>query len=505
MKKPHELLGVPRDATLLEIKRAYARVLKLNRPDDDPDAFGLVHAAFEACVANFRRRESEIEDEDDDEESQDDEFETEGQVVRWEADEGGWDSAAPSPVMRPATAVDDEVSRAVEAIVENAEKLPTKQFDSWLKADERLYALGFKRDVGDLAIERVSQDAARFPWQTLEAIHSFFEVDSIADPRLRNDFMARETWLRVQADARFHRRVEALRRNPYNTFSERVVLAELFDSPDRRRRLKMHLYPTLPGQLRNTFQSLSAEDPDRAEAALSTQARDYWLPLTDPAKLHWRRLALAVGHAATLALLFAALVTAFEFSARLFFNVWGVITAILFGIWLARVLFSFGTARYSAWRLRTVGAGEAPAGANLFADRITVIAGGAAALSLTLSAVVLHTVSATTGIFFQMWLVIFMIVPAIRGTRFRWETALAVLAVASAAYPLLAKLGSLEGIDDFLAAAPGALAIGILCVLVLDDIHGRVTRQPVADVRDAISVPQCVLAIVAIAIALFLA
>ena len=129
MKKPHELLGVPRDATLLEIKRAYARVLKLNRPDDDPDAFGLVHAAFEACVANFRRRESANEYEDDDE-SRDDEFETEGQPVHWEADEGGWDSAAPAPVMRPATAVDDEVSRAVEAIVENAEKLPTKEFDS---------------------------------------------------------------------------------------------------------------------------------------------------------------------------------------------------------------------------------------------------------------------------------------------------------------------------------------------------------------------------------------
>lgn len=48
---PWKLLDLPRDAPLRDIKRRYAELLKLNRPDDDPDRFALLRHAYETCLA----------------------------------------------------------------------------------------------------------------------------------------------------------------------------------------------------------------------------------------------------------------------------------------------------------------------------------------------------------------------------------------------------------------------------------------------------------------------
>lgn len=488
-----EILGIASDATLQEIKRAYARALKANRPDDDPEAFGRVHAAFEACVMRLKRREAGLDDEPD-----------------WfDQDEDEYDESIPvsSSVVPAATLVpaDEEprddaaltvVFQAVDAILEAAETLSPSDFSTWLQSDERLYDLGFKRHVGDLVLERVSERADGLEWKSLAALHKFFEVDSISDPRLRHDYEARQVWLRVQADARFEQGVLA-KRSPDMPFADLIVLAELFDPPDRSRHLKMHLIPTLPGQLRNRFEELRAEDPERAEAAVSAQARDYWLPLTDPARLHPRRVALALAHCALLSLPFGLLLATPQYDWRRVLGIWGAIAGIVFAIWLARALFSFGGACYSAWRMRTVGAGEAPAGSNIFADRATAIAASAALLSLGLSFLALRYDKAYMGLILQVWLTMFMAIPTFRVPRFRWEAVLAAAAVAVYAFPAIRAVGSTDLEDWFLAVGPAAFATGVLAVLVLDAAVARLTRQALSDVRDAISLPQCILAVVA--------
>jgi hypothetical protein len=498
---PSDVLGVAEDATLPEIKRAYARALKANRPDDDPDAFGVVQAAYEACVDRVKRREAGIED-----------------LPDWFDDEDGeWrfevQPAAPAVALSPdirdasvdahdeATGDVDAVAQAVADILRAAAEMPIAELGEWLRADERFYDLAFKHDVGDSVIGHASQVADDLSWQALAAIHDFFEVDSVSDPRLRRDFIAREVWLRVEGDARFARRVKA-RRSPHVDFADRIVLAELFDPPDRRRHLKMHLIPTLAGQLRSRFQELSVDDPERAEAAISAQAREYWLPLTDPTKLAWRRVALVLGQSIAYPSVFALFLALIRVPTQFVLSTWGLLTGVAFGIWLFRALWSLGWARYSAWRLGIVGGGETPVGANVLTDRITVIAGSAAIGSLGLSVLSLRSGNASTGAILQIWLAMAMLL-VFRCSRFRWDALLAAAAAACALYLPLRSFGA-EGLEQaFMTVVPGAFASGVLTVVILDILHSRVSRLSLADIRDAVSAPQCVLAVVSTAVAWF--
>lgn len=50
---PHELLGVSRDADERALKKAYARLIKIYRPDRAPDDFDRIHAAFTAAKAGL--------------------------------------------------------------------------------------------------------------------------------------------------------------------------------------------------------------------------------------------------------------------------------------------------------------------------------------------------------------------------------------------------------------------------------------------------------------------
>lgn len=61
---PYELLGVPREADVKAIKRAYAQLLREYRPDESPAEFQRLREAFEAALeyASFRARYSSEED-----------------------------------------------------------------------------------------------------------------------------------------------------------------------------------------------------------------------------------------------------------------------------------------------------------------------------------------------------------------------------------------------------------------------------------------------------------
>src|SRR5262245_58914476 len=53
---PFALLGVASDADERTIKRAYARLIKVYRPERSPDEFARVHAAFEQARWNLSYR-----------------------------------------------------------------------------------------------------------------------------------------------------------------------------------------------------------------------------------------------------------------------------------------------------------------------------------------------------------------------------------------------------------------------------------------------------------------
>jgi hypothetical protein len=179
------------------------------------------------------------------------------------------------------------------------------------------------------------------------------------------------------------------------------------------------------------------------------------------------------------------------------------VSGVVFCIWLASALLKWSVARYSAWRLRTVGAGEAPAGSNPLADKVTAIALTSALLSIALSIVALRVDKATLGIILQVWLIIAMVGVMFRVPRFRWEAVLASIAIAAFAYPYIRGLGAASLEETFYSVGPGALSTGVLAVLLVDVLHARHTRQALADVREGVSVPLCVLAAAGVLLAWF--
>ncbi|EIM01437.1 J domain-containing protein [Rhodanobacter denitrificans] len=51
---PFELLGLAADADERAIKRAYAQRLRATRPEDDPQGFQRLHAAYQAALQHCR-------------------------------------------------------------------------------------------------------------------------------------------------------------------------------------------------------------------------------------------------------------------------------------------------------------------------------------------------------------------------------------------------------------------------------------------------------------------
>lgn len=50
---PWHLLGLSPEASTAEIRRAYSRLLKQARPDDDPEGFQRLHSAYQAALAGI--------------------------------------------------------------------------------------------------------------------------------------------------------------------------------------------------------------------------------------------------------------------------------------------------------------------------------------------------------------------------------------------------------------------------------------------------------------------
>lgn len=52
---PWSQLGLPRDASVRDVKRRYAQLLKLHRPDDDAETFEQLRRLYEICLAQAKR------------------------------------------------------------------------------------------------------------------------------------------------------------------------------------------------------------------------------------------------------------------------------------------------------------------------------------------------------------------------------------------------------------------------------------------------------------------
>ena len=181
---PFELLGVGENADEREIKRAYARLLKSTRPDDDPQGFQRLNEAYQAALA-YARQPPEW-DEDKWVNGQEATFTagsahaatsiTDAELLKTTACE-----QPPSDAAGPAAPTADETPFDFDAFYGEAIVQANGWDDAslwrWLGSREDLYHLGFKQAVGSAFFQRLQNDPdAILPPGRIEVLCRFFGI-----------------------------------------------------------------------------------------------------------------------------------------------------------------------------------------------------------------------------------------------------------------------------------------------------------------------------------------
>jgi hypothetical protein len=531
---PFQVLGLTRRASLPEVKRAYAQLLRKHRPDEDPAGFQRIHEAFEACVARCKARDAREREtlalattacDDDDNHDRHDRHDNDtgdddgdgdepdgiagdapGHAGRddgsgpVEDEDGGYLPASGSTAWestRAAPASDEEVLH--RDFLAHLQDDTTQALEAWLAQDERLYALSRKHALA----RRVLGDAPQLDaidWRRMDVVFRFFEVDSLADPRLRDDFFAREAWLRVRADERFERTVADLRSRASGKWVDRLALEEMFGPASGSRRWKILLLPSAAKEVRRKYEALEASDPGRAHSSVADSVHGLWLPLTDPRRLDWRRLALVPAKI----LLFAApivtlLVAASGFAWPRYGTMLGWTWAVASAGWLAWALLLWVRARYFRWRVDRWGEVEAPPDASILADTQAVTCG-----VFTLAAMLVWGIAHWAdrpfgGAIVQAFLLLGaggVLVERKPGTRWDAVAFLVGWSLVIICAPLARVWPDFDG-EDRASLALLAPAFAILGLLAVDYLHGRRTLTYRSDIAARRSLPLIVLSVLA--------
>lgn len=343
---PFHRLGLDGGADVTQIKRAYARLLRTHRPDDDPVAFQRLHDAYEACLEQARWREMGLEDDD-------------------------WDSPAVEDVTREAPAITDpapdpahprdgddmpdlepgrvetgapffedpfDAPAFIEDLVGRMHTNTRESVHAWLRAHEDHYSLDRKRglahDVVDALAGIEPEDAARH----FEHVTHFFGLDTVAgiEPWLQQ----RLDGIRLRLDdAASFERILRSRAGANADWADQRVAKELLEPFHLLRRAFLISFPGMPGQVGEFARALHAADPVSAAAELNEHAMRFWQRATDRAHLYLERLgfmALRLGVWSIVIAGFIALIEDDGKGLQRGFGVdWAAALGVSFGLWLA--------------------------------------------------------------------------------------------------------------------------------------------------------------------------
>jgi hypothetical protein len=168
----YELLGLPLDADVANIKRAYARLLRTTRPDDDPEAFQRLHTAYKTALARANAQPSSKADTAPQQ--------TEVGVTPEPATRSSDALAQPLvqtvnvtlPTIHPATLVNEVIQAAMQA--ENGSAL-----SGWLEQRPEFWSIQLKQQIGRMLLQQLFQQPQAMPSSCLDALLRFFDLDHV--------------------------------------------------------------------------------------------------------------------------------------------------------------------------------------------------------------------------------------------------------------------------------------------------------------------------------------
>ena len=170
---PFKILGLDDTADIGTIKRAYAKLLRTHRPDEDAVAFQRLHEAYEACLQQVHWRALDVGADLDDEDVE------AAHVVLPDAR----DADAPATLQAAPDASADE-GFSLDAFFDEFLPLarePRTDIDAWLRVHPALYSIADRAHVADALVWRLL-DEPPLPPRSLAAVLRHFELDQV-NPR----------------------------------------------------------------------------------------------------------------------------------------------------------------------------------------------------------------------------------------------------------------------------------------------------------------------------------
>lgn len=220
-----ELLGLPPDADAASVKRAYARLLRTTRPDEDAEGFQRLHTAYKIVLAHVSKVSAPAI--------------SAPVVVQEEPRHAGTatpltPSAAQSNVARPAPAptinlahlTSDVIRAAVEAENESA------LFHQLQKRPE-FWSIQVKQQAAQIVLQRLFQQPQPISGNNMDALLRFFDLDHVLsgiNPVALQTLRVRQRTLRELLPEHHHelaRRIGLMRNGRPDVLSLRKDLAFL--------------------------------------------------------------------------------------------------------------------------------------------------------------------------------------------------------------------------------------------------------------------------------------
>lgn len=291
---PFEFLGLRPGADDRDVRKAYARLLKGNRPDDDPIAFQRLNEAYQAALEALRRR-------------------------NWEAAQNAVESPAASMQESPdnptvATSESPAAPSPVEADPDTGEApirfdfsgfmdelfrlIETERADSvstWLYSRPELYSIRLKAAITMEVLRLVAERDPPVSAAALQCVSDFFGVDKLGpsgwwlaerleDARLRSE--ARERFKRIplpravarQDTALFDREIDLEIARPRSTWRTAMLLAT----------------PGIPTRVRDRMVELDQLSRGMAKEFMDPGLRALYFELADRTRISPKRLGLSL-------------------------------------------------------------------------------------------------------------------------------------------------------------------------------------------------------------------
>jgi len=322
---PFARLGLPAEADEREIKRAYARLLKQCRPDEDAAGFQRLHDAYQHCLMLARQRVPAAVTE----------HAPEAEAA---APDNGYDPGLPPatlagtepPMAAMAEAADDgdgaddiapvddlvpgpetrtyDAGPFLQGLWERLQRDDADALRDWLWQQEDLYSLALRDALRPHVLEMLVEGEPPPMPGSLEVVLQFFGLDALLGDRWLAE-QVRTASERSEAAQIFVDRTLSALTSKSRKPVDRLLLRELMEPMRPARRWLLMLVPGLPSRLRATLLDLRQSHAAMTRRHLDGGSTEFWMQATDREHFARPRWALVISRWMIYSLLAALLVT----------------------------------------------------------------------------------------------------------------------------------------------------------------------------------------------------